>query len=74
MIIYTIPLHKRQCLVTILFTNPPSLHHLSFHEMILYTAPIYDTCMQVMAKSDYSCLTRGTSSWKWEWLSEFLSG
>ena len=31
MIIYYIPLHKRQCLVT---TNLPSLLPLSFHEMI----------------------------------------
>ena len=34
MIIYYIPLHKRQCLVTIIFTNLPSLHPFSFHEMI----------------------------------------
>ena len=34
MIIYYIPLHKRQCLVTIIFTNLPSLLPLSFHEMI----------------------------------------
>ena len=27
-------LHKRQCLVTIIFTNLPSLLPLSFHEMI----------------------------------------
>ena len=31
-----IPLHRRQCLVTIIFTNLPSLHPFSFHEMILY--------------------------------------
>ena len=34
MIIYYIPPHKRQCLVTIIFTNLPSLLPLSFHEMI----------------------------------------
>ena len=31
---HLLPLHKRQCLVTIIFTNLPSLHPFSFHEMI----------------------------------------
>ena len=31
---HLLPLHKRQCLVTIIFTNLPSLHTFSFHEMI----------------------------------------
>ena len=31
---YILPLHKKQCIVTIIFTNLPSLHPFSFHEMI----------------------------------------
>ena len=31
MIIYYIPLHKRQCLVTIIITNLPSLHRNYFY-------------------------------------------
>ena len=31
---HLLPLHKRQCLVTIIFTNLPSLHPFAFHEMV----------------------------------------
>ena len=37
-----IPLHKRQCLFTIIFTNLPSLHPFSFHEMIfILVSPVF---------------------------------
>ena len=36
---HLLPLHKRQCLVTIIFTNLPSLHPFSFHEMIFILVP-----------------------------------
>ena len=35
MIIYIVPLHKRQCLATIIFTNLSSLHPLSFIYIII---------------------------------------
>ena len=37
--IILLPLHKRQCLVIIIFTNLPSLHPLSFHAMIFILVP-----------------------------------
>ena len=40
---HLLPLHKRQCLVTIIFTNLPSLHPFSFHEMI-FILVYFKTC------------------------------
>ena len=38
---HLLPLHKRQCLVTIIFTILPLLLPLSFHEMIFILVYIY---------------------------------